>query len=245
MLMQLFRRREAMLPLIAASATCLGLLAVGASAHAADVSGNAALTTDYIFRGISQTQGDPAAQFGVKIAAANGLYGNVWASTVEFPGDTGASTELDTIVGWSGKLADDWALDVNATHFGYPSARADLAYTELIGTLTWRDNYWLMVGYSSDVFATDATGVYTQLGARFPIGERFRIEAAIARYDLDDAYGRSYSHASLGAVWAFNAPGAQPGLELRVTAHDTDAGAKAIFPGLAGSRIEAALQAAF
>lgn len=234
------RVEDAIASVPAGLAVIVALTGFSTDARAADVSGSAALTTDYVFRGITQTQGDPAAQFGVKAATANGFYANIWASTVEFPGDTGATTEADYIVGWGGKLNDDFALDVNVTHFDYPSARADLAYTELIGTLTWRDNYWLMVGYSPDVFATDGDGLYTQLGAKVPISEQFRFEASIAHYDLDDAYGRSYSHASLGAVWAFKAP-----FELRVTAHDTDSYAERLFPGLAGSRIEAALQASF
>ena len=240
MSLQLLRPREATLPLILACCTGIGLLALGTRAQAAEFSGSAALTTDYVFRGITQTQGDPAAQMGFKAAAENGLYGSVWGSTVEFPGDTGASSELDYVVGWGGKIANDWALDVNVTHFDYPSARVDLAYTELIGTLTYRDNYWLMLGYSPDVFATDETGIYAQVGAKFPINDQFRFEAAIGHYDLDDALGNSYSHAQLGAVWAFKAP-----FELRVTAHGTDSGAKELFPGLAGSRIEAALQASF
>jgi hypothetical protein len=90
------------------------------------------------------------------------------------------------------------------------------------------------------VFATDETGLYAQVGARFPLNDRFRFEAALAHYDLDDAYGDSYSHAQLGAVWAFKTP-----FELRVTAHGTDSGGKDLFPGLAGSRVEAALQASF
>lgn len=97
-----------------------------------------------------------------------------------------------------------------------------------------------MLGYSPDVFATGRTGVYAQVGAKFPINQTVRIEAALGHYDLDDAYGDSYSHAQLGAVWALRAP-----FELRVTAHGTDSAARRLFPGLAGSRVEAALQASF
>lgn len=240
MSLQLFRPREASLPLVIAAIAGAGLLALGARADAAELTGSAALTTEYVFRGITQTQGDPAVQVGAKLAGASGVYGSVWGSTVEFPGDSGASSEIDYVVGWGGKLAPDWAIDVNVTYFDYPDARVPLDYPELIGTLTYRDNYWLMLGYSPDVFATDATGIYAQLGARFPINDQFRFETAIAHYDLDDAYGDSYSHAQLGAVWGFKAP-----FELRVTAHGTDSSARTMFPGLAGSRIEAALQASF
>lgn len=236
----LMRPREAALPLLFATCAGIGLLALGANAHAAEVTGNAALTTDYVFRGITQTQGDPAVQMGIKVAADSGLYGLVWGSTVEFPGDSGASSEIDYVIGYGHTFNDDWALDVNVTYFDYPDTRVALDYAELIGTLTYKSNYWLMVGYSPDVFATDETGIYTQIGARFPVNDTFRVEAAVGHYDLDDAYGDSYSHAQLGAVWAFKAP-----FELRVTAHDTDSGGDDLFPGLADDRIEAAIQASF
>ncbi|MGH8030992.1 MAG: TorF family putative porin [Luteimonas sp.] len=238
-------RRGARVAPVLAACTGLALLSGAARAEAVEVTGSAAITTDYVFRGITQTQGDPAVQLGPKVATGNGFYGNVWGSTVEFAGDTGASNEFDYSIGWGGNLADDWALDVNLTHFDYPSARIDLAYTELIGTLTYQDNYWAMVGYSADVFATDAQGIYAQVGTKFPINDRLRFEAAVAHYDLDDAYGKRYSHGSLGAVWAFKTPDSRPGIELRVTVHGSDSNAKDIFPGLAGSRAEAALQASF
>lgn len=234
--------REAAIPMSACALAIAALLAAGTQqARAAEFTGNAALTTDYVFRGISQTQGDPAAQAGFRVAGESGVYGQVWGSTVEYAGDIGASSEIDYVVGWGGKLADDWALDVNVTYFDYPSARVDLSYAELIGMVTYRDTTWLMLGYSPDVFATDESGMYAQLGAKFPVSDTVRLEAAVAHYELDDAYGDSYSHAQLGAVWAFKAP-----FELRVTAHGTDGAARDIFgENVAGTRVEAALQASF
>ncbi len=221
----------------------LGLAAAslfGPAAQASTLSGNATLTSDYLWRGTTQTQGDFSTQAGVKWAADSGIYASAWGSNVEFSPDTHASSELDLVVGWRGALSTDWALDANLTHYRYPSTTVDLDWTELGATLTWKQNTWLQVGWSNDVLATDATGTYVQLGTRVPLGEAWRIEGALGHYWLDNAYGDSYSHAQLGAVWAFKAP-----FELRVTYHDTDHAARALFPGLAGSRVEAALQASF
>ncbi|KRG39283.1 hypothetical protein ARC20_14025 [Stenotrophomonas panacihumi] len=222
----------------AALLLCLG--AAAPLAAASTLSGNMTLTSDYVWRGTTQTQGDFAAQAGLKWAADNGLYASAWGSNVEFAPQTHASSELDLILGWGGNLSDDWALDANLTHYRYPSTTVDLNWTELNGTLTWKQNYWAQLGWSNDVMASDQTGTYAQVGARFPLGERFRIEAALGHYWLDDAYGDSYTHGQLGVVWAIRSP-----LELRVTAHDTDHAAERLFPGLAGSRVEAALQASF
>ncbi|MCR6626313.1 TorF family putative porin [Pseudoxanthomonas japonensis] len=216
------------------------LLAAASSASAATFNGSGALTTDYVWRGTTQTQGDPAVQAGFRAAAENGLYGSIWGSNVEFAPETKASSELDFTVGWSGNLAEDWALDVNLTHYRYPSATVDLNWTEAIGTLAWKQNYWAQLGYSNDALATEEAGAYAQVGAKLPLSEQVRLEAAAGYYWLDDAYDDSYAHAQLGAVWAFKAP-----FELRVTAHATDSSAKTLFPDLAGSRVEAALQVSF
>ncbi|MEG3789283.1 TorF family putative porin [Lysobacter sp. CCNWLW3] len=241
MSMQPLRLREASIPLIFAVCGGAGLLALGARADAATLAGNAALTTDYVWRGSTQTQGDPAAQAGFKFAGDSGFYGSVWGSNVEFAPATHASSELDFTAGWAGKLSNDFALDVNVLHYRYPSTTVDLNWTELNGTLTYADNYWLSLGYSNEALGSRDSGVYTQLGAKFPINDKFRLEAAAGYYYLDEVYDESYAHAQLSAAWAIKAP-----LELRLSAHATDSGARKIFgDDFAGDRIEAALQASF
>ena len=215
------------------------LMLAAASVEAAN-SGSATVTSDYVWRGTSQSQGDPAVQAGFRASAASSWYGSIWASGVEFAPETQASSEFDFVAGWSGNLAPDWALDVGLTHYHYPSTTVDLDWTEAVGTLTWRQDHWLQVGHSSDALATGGAGTYVQVGARLPLHAHVRIEGAIGHYWLEDAYGDRYAHAQLGTVWNFASP-----LELRVTLHDTDSNARRLFPGLAGSRLEAALQASF
>ena len=227
------------------TAILIGLALASGHAGASEPSGNATATTDYVWRGTTQSQGDPALQAGLKLAGARGVYASAWASSVAFPTDPKASTELDLVVGWSGALSPQWSLDVNLTHYRYPAATSDLDWTELVGTLTWKQDRWLQLGHSRHALAGDRPGTYAQLGARWPWGERLRVEAVAGRYWFDgvDGDGRThagYAHAQLGAVWAIAAP-----LELRVTVHTTDNAAKRLFPGLAGTRIEGALQASF
>lgn len=242
---QIFRAREARVPLATAVIAVGGLMAIASQAKAAQVTGNAALTTDYVWRGTTQTQGDPAVQAGLKVAGDSGFYASVWGSNVEFAPETHASSEYDFTVGWSRSLNDDRAFDVNVLHYRYPSTTVDLNWTELNGTLTWKGNYWLSAGYSPEVFGSEETGVYTLVGAKFPINDKFRFEAAAAYYFLDDLNGDgsddSYAHGMVSAVWAFKAP-----LEARLTAHATDSNAEDFFgEDFAGSRIEAAVQASF
>ncbi|MET0327729.1 MAG: TorF family putative porin [Luteimonas sp.] len=217
------------------------LLLAAPFASAADVGGHAALTSDYVWRGTSQSDEGPAVQAGFKRAADSGLYAQAWVSSVESAPQSGASTELDLVAGWSGGLGDSLALDVNLTHYLFPSTAVDLDWTETVATLTWQDRYWFQLAHSNDALASGATGTYAQLGARLPLNGRLRLEAAAGHYRLADASGYDdYTHLQVGAVWAVAAP-----VELRVTAHDTDAAAERGFGPWAGSRFEAALQVSF
>lgn len=231
------------LAVIAPSAFGALLCATAPMAHATSFSGNAALTTDYVWRGSTQSQGDPAAQAGFKISTDGGFYASAWGSSVKFPTGLDADTELDLAVGWTHPLGGDWAVDVYALRYRYPGAATDLGWTELDATLIWRNHCWLSAGWSNEALGYDHRGLYVQAGARFPLGERFRIETLLGHYFLSRAVvARSgYTHAQVNAVWTLRAP-----LELRLSAHATDADAKAIFgDDNAGSRIEAALQASF
>ncbi|MDH5821677.1 TorF family putative porin [Luteimonas sp. RD2P54] len=222
--------------------TCTGLalLAVCGAVQASSLGGSAGLTTDYVWRGTSQTQGDPAVQAGASIASDSGLYASAWGSNVEFPG-SGASTEFDVAVGWSGAIAGDWAMDVNVLHYRYPSTEVDLDWTELNGRLTYAGRYWAAFGWSPEALGAEGDGLYSQAGVRWPVGETLALELAAGRYALYDAYDDSYWHGQASAIWTFKVP-----FELRVTAHATDSSAERLFgESAAGNRIEAALQASF
>jgi uncharacterized protein (TIGR02001 family) len=239
---KIFRVREALLPL-ATTVCALALATAAARSEAADFSGNAALTSDYVWRGSTQTHGDAAVQAGFKVAGDSGFYASIWGSSVEFAPETHASSELDFTVGWGKALDDDWAFDVNVLRYQYPSTTVDLNWTELNGTVTYKGNYWGSLGWSNEALGYDASGTYALVGAKFPVNDAFRVEAALAHYFLsDDVVAEDgYTHGSVSAIWAFHAP-----FELRVTAHATDSNAKHIFgDDFAGSRIEAALQASF
>lgn len=215
-------------------------MAVLPSAAAAQFTGNVSLTSDYVWRGSSQTREEPAIQGGFKYAHGSGLYASVWGSNVKFRPDNGATSEFDIALGWSGKLSQDWALDVYYLRYQYHGSDVGLNWNEVNAAVTWRDNYWLSVGHSTNAMASKTRGIYALVGARYPINESWRVEGTLARYFLDSAYADSYTHGSIGAVWAFKAP-----FEARLTLHGTDSAAKRLFPDMAGTRAELALQASF
>lgn len=236
-----FRAHELRTQLPFGALAIIALMVVGANARAGDLSGSVALTSDYVWRGTTQTQGDAAVQAGFRLAGPYGFYGSIWGSNVEFAPDMHASSELDLTVGWAGALSPRWALDVNVLRYQYPSTTIDLDWTELNATLTCDRSYWLSLAYSPDALGSEDAGVYSQLGARFPVNDALRVEAAAGYYWLGNVHDDNYAHAQVSAVWAVKAP-----VELRLTAHATDSGAERIFgDDFAGGRIEAAVQASF
>jgi len=84
---------------------------------------NAAVTNDYVFRGVSQTDGDPALQLGADYAFGDsGFYVGLWGSNVDF-GSDGPDIEADAYVGWGTDLSDDWNLDLSVVRYSYFGSR--------------------------------------------------------------------------------------------------------------------------
>jgi len=85
-----------------------------------EISGNFALVSDYRFRGISQTDRDPALQGGFDLAHKSGIYAGTWASNVSQWANPGGSMEVDFYVGYATELPMGVGLDVGHTWYQYP-----------------------------------------------------------------------------------------------------------------------------
>ena len=142
-------------------------------------SANVSLTTNYLFRGMSQTGTKPALQGGFDYANPNGFYAGVWGSNISWLSDAGvannASVELDTYLGYSSGFATDFTYDVGFLRYNYPgtyAAGATKADTnELYGSIGYK---WVTAKYSystGDTFGiSKAKGSsYFQLDASYPI----------------------------------------------------------------------------
>jgi uncharacterized protein (TIGR02001 family) len=115
----------------------IGLLATAAAANA-EVSGTAAIVSDYDYRGFSQTGEKPAVQLSIDYAHESGWYAGVWGSNVDDFDDGGtntASTEVDLYTGFSGEVGElGW--DAGITYYTYSGA-SDLNFAEIYGKLSY------------------------------------------------------------------------------------------------------------
>lgn len=124
-----------------AAALCALSLAAPATATAADTSlaFNAGATTDYRYRGISQTRLKPALQGGLDYTAG-GFYAGAWGSTIQWIKDGGGSSdvEIDVYGGYKFELSKGTVLDLGVLTYQYPGNKLNPSAntTEVYGAVT-------------------------------------------------------------------------------------------------------------
>ncbi|MFZ6768838.1 TorF family putative porin [Undibacterium sp. Di26W] len=141
-----------------------------------EVSFNAAVTSDYRYRGISQTRLQPALQGGADYTHnPSGFYAGTWASSIKWTKDAGGGgdVEIDLYAGKRGEIAKDVSYDVGVLSYVYPSNGLAVSAntTEIYGQLSYGPAY---AKYSHSVtnlfgFADSKNSGYLDLGANIDI----------------------------------------------------------------------------
>lgn len=90
------------------------------------VTGTVALVSDYRFRGVSQTGGDPAIQGSINLNHSSGLYVGAWSSSIS-GGAVYGSQELDLYAGITREIASGVTADAGLLYYAYPSGHVGKA----------------------------------------------------------------------------------------------------------------------
>ncbi len=147
-------------------------------------SANASLTTDYTWRGISSSNGDPAIQGGFDYA--NGaLYAGVWGSTIDFGEASAADLEVSYYAGLASVLDNGVNWDLRATYFDYPGASAeDLSGLELSGSLSYGfdSGFWVA---ADGAFSPGEDYVYASVKAGYALNSSLSVDAGLGSYKSD------------------------------------------------------------
>ena len=153
------------------------------------LSGNAGLFSDYRFRGISQTNKQPAIQGGVDFAMKNGLYLGNWNSNVDSAMYNGANIEMDFYGGYKATFGD-FGLDVGGIYYLYPGSGAN-STTKIKNGELYIGGSWgpLVAKYSyavTDFFSTpDSKGSwYLNVGAAHDFGNGWGVNGSVGYQGL-------------------------------------------------------------
>ena len=162
---------------------------------------NAALTSDYVFRGVSQTDEEPALQLGADLNFDSGFYVGVWGSNVDF-GDGSPDIEIDTYIGWNADLSSSWNFDIQLNRYNYIGEDDDFGdgdYNELITSFTWDETISLTYGYTNDVYALGETGQYFGASGSWDMGNGVGLDLSVGKSTFDRSTGiEDYKDWSVG-----------------------------------------------
>ncbi len=195
-------------------------MAGAGAAHAEGTwSGNIAMTTDYVFRGISLSDGDYAVQGGVDYVDGM-FYAGAWGSSLSSGG------ELDLYAGFTPTLGPV-ALNLGAIYYTYPGASDDTAeydYFELkaAGSISATEALTLgaAVYYSPENYGDTGDALYLEVNGALALSDAVSISAAYGSQTIEEpAAGLDeddYATWNLGVGYSF----AGFGFDLRY--HDTD-----------------------
>ncbi|QTR50337.1 TorF family putative porin [Candidatus Thiothrix anitrata] len=173
------------------TATLLGSLLISAQA-VAGASANIGATSNYIWRGATQTGDEAAISGGLDYEAANGWYAGTWTSSL----GGGGQYELDIYGGYAGKTASDVEYDVGAIHYAYPVGKVDLDFTEVYGKVGYK-GVGAEIAYTvdkEDKTIKDKNDLYYSLGYEGSIKEDLGYAVKVGKYDFDGGKAGDYSH---------------------------------------------------
>jgi uncharacterized protein (TIGR02001 family) len=193
---------------IFAMAFCLaapmGLTALPASAEDKsvempfEISANVALTSDYRFRGLTQTKEHPATQGGLDLSAGP-VYLGVWGSGVDFGDSDAASVEIDVYGGVTYEFKGI-GVDLGLIYYTYPGAASSLNYDYVEGKIALSyspfESVSLGVGYNYSPDYFGASGEYHYPNAS--------VEVSVP--DLPVTLSGTYGYSDIDNATAFGAP---------------------------------------
>ena len=174
---------------------CTGLLALGQHSQAmaeGELSFNASVVSQYLWRGFDLNNQDIALQGGADYENDNGLYGGLWVSQYDF-GDDDNGAEIDIYAGYSHSLNDDFWIDVSVTSYQY-TGESDSSIEWKIGL----GHEFFELNYHHD---QDLDTDYIEFNPNYSFTDKWSINA---HWGINDDGYDSYYDYSLSLGYAFS-----------------------------------------
>ena len=213
---------------IAAATVLSAALLIAGNATASEVTGSVTVVSDYLFRGITQTDQKPALQGGVTWTHDSGFYAGAWGSSISWLSDAdpdvSSQVELDGFVGYAGSFGESgFGYDVGVNYYWYPG-RYPAGFNSA-------DTLELYAGLSYGIFSakyyhatTDLFGVPGSRGsgdldvaANWEFTPGWTLNAGLGKQWVRHHDDLDYSYRKLGATRAFG-----NGVSIAASWNDTD-----------------------
>lgn len=245
----------------ALTATCLLACWPAACPARVGAGGSLALTSDDVYRGLSQTCGHPAAQAGLYVRDSGSTsrwaaFAGVWGSNGLGSTPCGAARELNAYAGYSVALGSDIDMTVTYTRYAFPGGNYSnphlrgqrYDYDQLSATWGFAERLYLTLSWTPDalqyerydgVLQTEqGRGAFSYgLEWQQPLVYRVSLTAAAGYDRMADPFGTGYGFFSAGLTHT-----AGP-VELNVAYFHTATRAERLFgPEVAGGRVSATVR---
>lgn len=166
------------------------------------LTGNVALTSDYVRRGISQTDETAAIQGGVDFTHESGLHTGAWGSSIDLNNNQAGSMELEVYGGFQNEV-NGFTYDIGAIYFAYPGSDSDLNYdffeVYLSGSFDFDvANVSASVNYSPEYTGDTGDSMYYAAGIEVPLAHEFKAIGHVGHLSVDNS--ADYTDWSLGVA---------------------------------------------
>ena len=159
-------------------------------------SGDLEFKSNFVARGISQSQGQPSIQAEIDVNSGDGVYGGMDGDSINwidqlFPGDS-VDTELDGWLGYRKHFGADWSAKTGFVRIQFPGHYVQQSppaeqpnSTEVFAYIAWRGlSAQLNYAVTDYVGTADSRGTaYLSVSASQPIGEIWTLGADIGHVD--------------------------------------------------------------
>jgi uncharacterized protein (TIGR02001 family) len=185
-----------------AAAFAVPAIAVAQTPPPSPVTGNLTIASEYRFRGIDQTFGQPALQGGIDYSHASGLYLGNWNSNVSSgAGFPHANLEMDFYAGWK-KTFGAIGLDLGAIYYMYPGSDPKIDNKEVYIGGTWKMlslKYFHSLGDYFDVPDTKNSN-YIDLAVTFDLGSGWGVAGHFGVFKMKNLSAADYEDWKLGVT---------------------------------------------
>ena len=213
------------------------------SALGPELSLYATLSSDYVFRGLSQSDEHASLQLGIEAEFDNGWFVGVWGASTDLTnGGRSREREIDYYLGFLHDVSSRWAIGAAISRYTYPGSggNVDYDYGEIAVLANFDDRAWLEIRYTDNFRGHRNHARNIELTTEWPLPGKFVMDVVGGYFDRFGDSDSDYAHWQVG----LNRPLGRFNLDLRY--HDTSrAPSLSSDSGLADPRVVISISTAF